>query len=48
MMLRPQRKTAHANTLMNAEFAAVMALLKVHATAMVLCLPTVMIALAFA
>jgi hypothetical protein len=32
----------------SAEFAAVMALLKVHATAMVLCLPTVMIALAFA
>jgi hypothetical protein len=48
MMLRPQRKTAHANTLMNAEFAAVTASRKALAIAMVLCLPTVMIALAFA
>ena len=43
-MQKLQRKMAHANTLMNAEFAAVTALLKAHATAMVRCLPTVMIA----
>jgi hypothetical protein len=48
MMLKLQRKMAHANTLMNVEFAAVTALLKALVIAMVLCLPTVMIALAFA
>ena len=48
MMLKLQRKMAHANTLMNAEFAAVTALLTVLATATALCLPTVMIALALA
>jgi hypothetical protein len=39
MMLKLQRKMAHANTLMNAEFAAVTALPKAHAIAMVLCRP---------
>jgi hypothetical protein len=48
MMLKLQRKMAHANTRMNVEFAAVTALLKALVIAMVLCLPTVMIALAFA
>ena len=48
MMLKLQRKMAHANTLMNVEFAAVTALLTALVIAMVLCLPTVMIALAFA
>ena len=48
MMLKLQRKMAHANTLMNVEFAAVTALLTVLATATALCLPTVMIAQALA